>query len=540
MFGILFLRSFGVQNTPSTLIETATSINALQSLALHISLRLPTLLTSSPSAGKSLLLSHIAGLLHPGEKTQIITIHLADTSLDPRALLGSYVSSPMRPGTFDWKEGVLVRSMRQGKWLVFEDVDRGSNEVLSVLKPLIESLGPEKWIGGRAFIDVPSRGRVIAHNDFMVFATRSCSPSQSGNFSSASFFGAHKFYEVTIHPPSPTELHSIINARFPKLAGDPAKAIIVMWEAVRELGSVASARDIGLRELERFCARVERLLPTSARFMDISEIDYPLSLAELFPNPSLREDMYLEARDVFFGTGTSTTSAGVHSENISSIIGKYLDLEKERRDWVLQGKTPDLNIEKDTNGKVKAVCVGRTRLLACVDKLEILSPTTRPFAMHRPAIMLLSRIATAVTLGEPVLLTGETGTGKTSVITHLASLLHRPLISLNLSHQTESSDLIGGLKPVDARIPASYLQERFLDLFGATFSRRKNENYETQVRKAVNEGNWKRAVVLWKESARLARERIQATENNDEGCAQSTLVRGNLTNLLSGAISFKV
>ncbi|KAG5721077.1 Midasin, partial [Termitomyces sp. T112] len=107
---------------------------------------------------------------------------------------------------------------------------------------------------------------------------------------------------------------------------------------------------------------------------------------------------------------------------------------------------------------------------------------------------------------------GETGTGKTSVVTHLASLLRRPLISLNLSHQTESSDLLGGFKPVDAKIPGAQLQQRFLDLFGGTFSRRKNEKFEVEVRKAVAEAKWKRVVGLWKESARLARERIQAKE----------------------------
>ncbi|KAF8995069.1 hypothetical protein BDZ89DRAFT_971976, partial [Hymenopellis radicata] len=78
-------------------------------------------------------------------------------------------------------------------------------------------------------------------------------------------------------------------------------------------------------------------------------------------------------------------------------------------------------------------------------------------------------------LGEPVLLTGETGTGKTSVVTHLSGLLRKPLVSLNLLHQTESSDLLGGFKTVDARVPASALQQCFLDLFGSTFSTEERE-----------------------------------------------------------------
>ncbi|KAF8993126.1 hypothetical protein BDZ89DRAFT_1053878 [Hymenopellis radicata] len=59
---------------------------------------------------------------------------VANTSLDPRSLIGSYVSSTSQAGTFEGKEGVLVRAMRQGKWVVFKDI---SPEVLGVLKPLV-------------------------------------------------------------------------------------------------------------------------------------------------------------------------------------------------------------------------------------------------------------------------------------------------------------------------------------------------------------------------------------------------------------------
>ncbi len=48
----------------------------------------------------------------------------------------------------------------------------------------------------------------------------------------------------------------------------------------------------------------------------------------------------------------------------------------------------------------------------------------------------------ATALAEPVLLVGETGTGKTTVVQHLASLLGQPMTALNLSQQTESGDLL--------------------------------------------------------------------------------------------------
>ncbi|KDR82591.1 hypothetical protein GALMADRAFT_206424 [Galerina marginata CBS 339.88] len=511
--GVLLLRTISTSYPESIFIPLPSSIEALRHLALQISLRLPTLLTSAPSGGKALLLSHLSQLLHSESQNQIVTIHLADTSLDPRALLGSYVSSMVHPGSFEWKEGVLIRSMREGKWVVFEDIDKASNEVLGVIKPLVESLTAGKWIGGRAQLNVPSQGTVVGHAHFMLFATRSLLPSRDGTFHQPTFFGSHKFSEVIIQSPSTEELQTIVNVKFPRLVGSAAQITISLWDSVRKLGSHNSGRDIGLRELQKFCQRIDNLLPSSYQPMDISSEDgqHP-TFADVFPNPSLREDMYLEARDVFFGAGTLTTSSRAHSQVVANIIGEYLCLDPERQSWVLRGKMPELEVEKDANGRTLALRIGRTRLPARSTKPNFSVTSTRPFAMHKPALSLLSRISNAVSHGEPVLLTGETGTGKTSVVSHLAWLLHRPLISLNLSHQTESSDLIGGLKPIDARIPGSNLQERLLVLFGATFSRRKNEKFEAEVRKAVTECKWKRAVGLWKESVRLALERIRSKQ----------------------------
>lgn len=45
---------------------------------------------------------------------------------------------------------------------------------------------------------------------------------------------------------------------------------------------------------------------------------------------------------------------------------------------------------------------------------------------------------------EPVLLVGETGVGKTAAISYLADMTGNKLVSINLSQQTDSSDLLGG------------------------------------------------------------------------------------------------
>jgi midasin len=409
----------------------------------------------------------------------------------------------------------LVRAMREGKWLVLEDVDRATSEVLGTLKPLVESLGTDKWIGGCASMYVPGRGEVEAAEGFLLFATRSLSPSPSGKFPSPTFYGAHKFYETTLQSPSPTELKIIVETQFQKLSSHLAQATINLWASVKAVPRASSSRTVGLRELTKFCQRVEGLLPPSHSSMDI-DASSDVTLAALISNPSLREDLYLEARDVFFGAGTLTAGAKATTQAISSAVGQHLGLDEERCHWLVHKRTPDFLIQKDANGHSTGVRIGRAYLPAQPLKSELLNQQSRPYALHRPAVCLLSRVASAITLNEPVLLTGETGTGKTSAITHLASILRKPLISLNLSHQTESSDLVGGLKPIDAHIPGFELYEEFIELFGSTFSRKKNEKFETEVRKAVNESKWKRAIGLWKESVRMAQERLRAKRDQGE------------------------
>ena len=69
---------------------------------------------------------------------------------------------------------------------------------------------------------------------------------------------------------------------------------------------------------------------------------------------------------------------------------------------------------------------------------------------------------------------------------------------------------------MDARIPGSELQARFIELFGATFSRKKNAHFEESVRKAVQERKWKRAAGLWLEAVRLAKDRIRAKQAEED------------------------
>lgn len=57
-------------------------------------------------------------------------------------------------------------------------------------------------------------------------------------------------------------------------------------------------------------------------------------------------------------------------------------------------------------------------------------------------------IGTAMKFKEPILLVGETGCGKTTVVQLLAQLMNRQLYCVNCHMNSEGSDFLGGLRPV--------------------------------------------------------------------------------------------
>ena len=66
--------------------------------------------------------------------TDVITLHL-DDQIDYKSLLGTYVNADV-PGEFKWQDGVLTKAVREGRWLILEDIDLAPTEMLSALPPL--------------------------------------------------------------------------------------------------------------------------------------------------------------------------------------------------------------------------------------------------------------------------------------------------------------------------------------------------------------------------------------------------------------------
>jgi midasin len=476
----------GAPRSPVEIVDTPTTRTNVRALALALRTSQPILITGYAGAGKTFLVHQIAHTLNA--LGSLVSIHLGDQT-DAKLLIGTYTTADT-PGNFEWRPGVLITAVREGRWVLVEDIDKAPTEVLSVLLPLIE----------RGELDLPSRGEKIqAARGFRLIATARTSLTTGRDISPVNLLGNRLWARVNIEMPAESELQTIVNSRYP-LFHNISHSILSIYTAVQKLyrepsffsiSRTSLGRQITPRDLFKWCNRVNALF-TSAGVK---------TGKEALP-AGLYDEIFGEAADCFAGSLHTLEARRL----VVGRIAEKLQIPSERVDLFLSGHSPSF---KDSE---RTLAVGRAKLKKRKDAIAIavkrrkksLAAQQRPFATTNHALRLLEQVGVAVRLSEPVLLVGETGTGKTTVVQQLADMLGYNLMAINLSQQTESGDLLGGYKPIDVRMLAVPLKESFDVLFEKTFSLKKNRRFLDVLGKCWTRQQWKRIIILWGEAVKMA------------------------------------
>lgn len=474
-------RPAGAPNKPSSLIPTPTTLQNLEQLSKLLQRPGPVLLHGTSGAGKTALVMELARELGMG--SSLVTLHLNEQT-DAKMLIGLYTTGA-KPGSFEWRPGILTTAVKEGRWVLIEDLDRAPTEVMSTLLPLIE----------RGELLIPNRGeRIQAPSSFRILATVRTSRGMNGRENIPTLLGLRFWHMLPVQTMPQEELQTVIHEKYPLLHKFVSRPILRVFDRVCMIlsgpalipgASTASERPVNSRDLFKWCQRLEKLISsTGARTGSepLSETTY--------------DGMFMEAIDCF--------ASGIKDyrvrEKLILHIGELMGRSSQRVEHHLTMHIPRL---EDTETHIT---VGRSRLSKTRRPNRIAKPK-RPFAPTTHARRLLEQIAVAVDLKEPVLLVGETGIGKTTVVQQLADSVGHKLIAVNLSQQSEVGDLLGGFKPINVRNLAVPLKEEFEDLFASTgISQQKNQKYLDTISKSVAKGKWTSVAKLWKQAPQIFNE----------------------------------
>ncbi|KAK4443930.1 hypothetical protein QBC34DRAFT_476083 [Podospora aff. communis PSN243] len=474
---MVFPRPLGPVNTPSTLALTPVTVENLENLASLLQRPGPVLLHGLSGSGKTSLVHEVAREL--GKQTDLVTLHLNEQT-DAKMLLGLYATGS-KPGSFEWRAGVLTTAVREGRWVLIEDLDRAPTEVMSTLLPLIE----------RGELLIPGRGeRIQAPNEFRIFATVRTLLGMNDKENVPNLIGLRMWQLLHVKSLPRDDLQDVINSRAPLLHKYVGGILAVFDQLLASTsgsarllhGRAALDRPIGTRDLLKWCVRLEEIL----RGAGCKTGDEPIT-------DTTRDRMFLEAVDCFVGNVHEMASRNA----LVAVIAKEMHLSPERVQHYLTSYVPDL---EDTETKLT---VGRASFVK-PRRTSRVQRSKRPFATTTHAKKLLEQISVAVRHREPLLLVGETGIGKTTVIQQLADSLGHQLVAVNLSQQSESGDLLGGFKPISAQTLAMPIKEEFEELFEKTgVSADKNKEYLDRITKKFAKSKWKEVSKEWRKAPKM-------------------------------------
>ncbi len=490
--GVLLPRADGPPSRPSPLVSTQTTACNKEAFAEALLSPSPILIHGLSGSGKTSLVNDFAREL--GKESTMVTLHLNEQT-DAKMLIGMYATDST-PGSFTWRAGVLTTAIKEGRWVFIEDLDRAPNEVISVILPLIE----------RGELLIPSRGETIrAAPGFRLIASIRTSLNINGveNPPAMHMLGARLWNRVPVKMPTREEFSEIINGTHPILHKF-LPGVISVYERLYTLGQnpsfasksrTALGRPISPRDLLKWCRRMDAVLVAAGS-----------KTGEEMISDATKDEMFMEAADCF-ASSLQTEDAKVA---VITAIAEEMHIPPQRAQHYLDSHIPTLN---DTDSKLQ---VGRVRISKRNTSSRVTKAKKRPFANTTHAKKLLEQVGVALKMAEPVLLVGETGIGKTTVIQQLADSLGYKLTAVNLSQQSEVGDLLGGFKPVNVRSLAIPLKEEFDDLFQATgISTSRNQKYLESIGKCVAKGQWTKASKLWKEAPKMFDTIVSNLEKSD-------------------------
>ncbi|WIA29986.1 hypothetical protein OEZ86_000084 [Tetradesmus obliquus] len=444
----------------------------------------PLLLEGPPGIGKTAVVQQVACLL--GFACERINFSANTTQ---EQLLGSFIPKVVGgQRVFAWQDGVVVRAVRQGKWLLLDEINLAPPEVLATVAPLFDR-------DTKHFILPNSDSPPLDISSTRIFATMNPA-SVGGGRSRLPRSVRNLFTAVQLQKPSAEEIKSITLDLFAEclnsglLDQQHAACLLNFHTAAvtaaerRDLGRAGAAAEFNLRDLikvrdiiwanmkdELHHIQLEAAAAAAAAASaggsatgsssggDNSGLGWvkpavggALGFGNSAPAAGRRTASSTDLRlqvlcKVLFSVYGSRFPASDDQEQVQQLIAEHMEVQERE---LVQSWDTSIECSVPATLRVGAVFLSKGNCLP-LDQQQ-------PMA-HTPGMLrMLERVAAASQSGRVVLLEGQTCSGKTQLVVELARLAQRQLVVINLTAETETSQLIGQWLPASQVSPSATLQ----------------------------------------------------------------------------------
>ena len=364
-------------------ILTPMFINHLTTLIQIVSLSNYAVLLEGPtSCGKTSVVEFLARCLNQ----KIIRIN-NNHNTEVEEYIGSYTAD--ENGNFYFKEGFLVKAVREGMWIILDEINLAPSEVLEALNRLLDD--------NRELYLAESNTVIKAHENFRIFAAMNPSENYAGRKDLSDAF-KNRFIHLFFDNIPNEELITIIEKRC-KVPRSRAEIMIGIYSDLQRIRNKENVfernegfitiRDLikwGMRDIESY----EKLA-----------IEGYVLLAEKLRTVEEKNTVKMVIENNLKSKRITLNSDFIMNYYTSYVANKFTGTQKE------------------IASKIK-LTQSMQRILTLVDK--------------------------AISNHEPVLLIGDTGTGKSLAVDYIASKYGKPLITINCHENMDTNDFLGSLR----------------------------------------------------------------------------------------------
>ena len=409
LFGIgPFMITKGPENEPKSEIFTfkapRTCVNLLR-LLRGLQLSRPLLLEGSPGVGKTSLVIALAKA--SGHK--ILRINLSEQT-DVSDLFGADLPvEGGKGGKFAWRDGPLLQALRQGSWVVLDELNLASQSVLEGLNACFDHRGE---------IFVPELGKTfqVEHQTTKIFACQN--PQHQGGARKGlpkSFL--NRFTQVHVEALSSADIEFILSMMYGKIPQDIVTKMVQFNEVITSeiqvqglWGHLGGPWDLNLRDMFRWCEVI--LKYQSPNCYNPGEY-VSLIYADRMRTKEDKKRV-LRLYDRIFGEMYPSYES----------IGKYSITAKE-------------------------IQIGHAVITRNCDGYRSEEDNTGDLYLMKSQLPVMESLIHCINMNWMALLVGETGAGKTCLVKLLARLTGKRLLTLTVNSDMDVTELLGGFQQVD-------------------------------------------------------------------------------------------